>query len=180
MQSLGISIQRTDDVMLMSYVLDCGKFSHHLLSSIVKEYLNAELIAEKDVLSHNRVRPVYLHAITGDWYWEETTSSCKCWHCKCHTLGCSTCRCNYKVLLNWYDDVVWPLHRVLNALSPRMSAENVQKVYDTIDMPLVQVLAEMEMRGVLVSEDDLNQLAEQFEGRIQSIQEQIYQTAGTY
>jgi len=61
-----------------------------------------------------------------------------------------------------------------------MSAENVQKVYDTIDMPLVQVLAEMEMRGVLVSEDDLNQLAEQFEGRIQSIQEQIYQTAGTY
>eukprot|EP00698_Gefionella_okellyi_P013764 TRINITY_DN3788_c0_g1_i1.p1 TRINITY_DN3788_c0_g1~~TRINITY_DN3788_c0_g1_i1.p1 ORF type:complete len:889 (-),score=193.18 TRINITY_DN3788_c0_g1_i1:772-3438(-) len=47
---LGLSVNGLHDVMLMSYVLDCGKFSHHKFPDVVKEYLGAELTSDKDVL----------------------------------------------------------------------------------------------------------------------------------
>jgi len=62
-------------------------------------------------------------------------------------------------------------------LKPRLAAENVARVYERVDKPLVPVLARMEQRGIKVDRDYLSRLSGEFGRDIQALEEKIYEAA---
>ncbi|MES2120016.1 MAG: DNA polymerase I [Pseudomonadota bacterium] len=62
-------------------------------------------------------------------------------------------------------------------LKPRLAAENVARVYERVDRPLVPVLARMEQRGIKVDRDYLAKLSREFAEEIARLEERIYAAA---
>lgn len=59
-----------------------------------------------------------------------------------------------------------------------LRAEGMQALYEDMELPLCKVLLDMERLGFPVDEQVLLALQKQFDGRIQTLQEQIYALAG--
>ncbi len=68
--------------------------------------------------------------------------------------------------------------RLHQALKPRLRVERLATVYETLDRPLVPVLAEMERCGIKVDRDILRRFSNDFAQRIEALEEQIYILAG--
>ena len=62
-------------------------------------------------------------------------------------------------------------------LQPRLAQENVARVYERVDRPLVPVLGRMERRGIKVDRDYLARLSAEFGRDIQALEEKIYEAA---
>ncbi len=62
-------------------------------------------------------------------------------------------------------------------LQPRLAAENVTRVYERVDKPLVPVISRMERRGIKVDRDYLARLSAEFGRDIQALEEKIYEAA---
>ena len=62
-------------------------------------------------------------------------------------------------------------------LKPRIAEENVARVYERVDKPLVPVLARMEQRGIKVDRDYLARLSAEFGADILALEEKIYEAA---
>jgi DNA polymerase-1 len=60
------------------------------------------------------------------------------------------------------------------ALGTRLKEESLVELYETIELPLVRILAKMEMRGVAVDEAYLKILGDQFKIKIAELEERIY------
>ena len=56
-------------------------------------------------------------------------------------------------------------------LQPRLAEENVARVYERVDKPLVPVISRMERRGIKVDRDYLARLSAEFGRDIQSLEE---------
>ncbi|MEJ2096256.1 MAG: DNA polymerase I, partial [Deltaproteobacteria bacterium] len=54
----------------------------------------------------------------------------------------------------------------------------LDRLMETVEMPLVPVLKDMEMRGVTVDRERLHALSKSFENQLQQIEQEIYQLAG--
>ncbi|HVF83080.1 MAG TPA: DNA polymerase I [Sphingomicrobium sp.] len=67
--------------------------------------------------------------------------------------------------------------RLWHRLKPRLAAENVTRVYELVDKPLVPVIACMERHGVKVDRDYLAKLSSDFAAEIASLEEQVYEAA---
>ena len=59
-----------------------------------------------------------------------------------------------------------------------MGEANTQKLFDEIEIPLVQVLADMELEGINLDQQFLNGLAEDLNSDILSLEKKIYDEAG--
>ena len=68
--------------------------------------------------------------------------------------------------------------RLYNVLKPRLKEADVEDLFYNIEMPLVPVLAEMEMNGVLIDTEALAEASRTFTGRMTSIEKEIYELAG--
>jgi len=62
-------------------------------------------------------------------------------------------------------------------LKPRLAQENVARVYDRVDRPLVPVLGRMERRGIKVDRDYLAKLSKEFGEETARLEERIYEAA---
>jgi len=62
-------------------------------------------------------------------------------------------------------------------LKPRLAQENVARVYERVDKPLVPVISRMERRGIKVDRDYLARLSSEFGRDIQALEEKIYEAA---
>ena len=62
-------------------------------------------------------------------------------------------------------------------LKPRIAQENVARVYERVDRPLVPVISRMERRGVKVDREYLARLSREFSEEIASLEERIYEAA---
>ena len=62
-------------------------------------------------------------------------------------------------------------------LKPRIAQENVARVYERVDKPLVSVLGRMERRGIKVDRDYLARLSAEFGSDILGLEEKIYEAA---
>jgi len=62
-------------------------------------------------------------------------------------------------------------------LKPRLAQENVARVYERVDKPLVPVISRMERRGIKVDRDYLARLSSEFGREIQALEEKIYEAA---
>ncbi len=72
-------------------------------------------------------------------------------------------------------DVTLRLHQVLK---PRLVEERLVTVYETIERPLIPVVAEMERAGIKVNAQELTRLSEDFAGRLVELEKQIHRLAG--
>ena len=63
-------------------------------------------------------------------------------------------------------------------LEEKINNENLQNVYYNVELPLIEVLANMECVGTAINEDILTELGESLKKEISSLEETIYNLAG--
>ena len=68
--------------------------------------------------------------------------------------------------------------RLYNVLKPRLKETGVENLFYKIEMPLVPVLAEMEMNGVLLDTKALAETSRTLTDRMKQIEQNIYKLAG--
>ena len=68
--------------------------------------------------------------------------------------------------------------RLYNVLKPRLKEADIEDLFYNIEMPLVPVLAEMEMNGVLLDTNALAETSKVFTDRMTQIEKNIYELAG--
>jgi DNA polymerase I len=68
--------------------------------------------------------------------------------------------------------------RLWRALKPRLAAEHVTTVYETLERPLVPVLSRMERRGVAIDRDMLSRLAGDFAQVMARLEDEIANMVG--
>ncbi len=68
--------------------------------------------------------------------------------------------------------------RLWRALKPRMPAEHVMTVYETLERPLVPVLARMEKRGISIDRQVLSRLSGEFAQKQAGLEDEINKLAG--
>ncbi len=68
--------------------------------------------------------------------------------------------------------------RLKNVLEPKLKEGGVEDLFWNIEMPLVSVLAEMEMNGVRIDTDALRETSEAFTARMNELEQRIYNLAG--
>ena len=68
--------------------------------------------------------------------------------------------------------------RLWQVLKPRLPAEQVTTVYETLERPLVPVLARMERRGVSIDRQVLSRLSGEFAQRAGALEAEIQEVAG--
>jgi DNA polymerase-1 len=68
--------------------------------------------------------------------------------------------------------------RLWMALKPRLAAERMTTVYETLERPLVRVLADMEQAGIKVDRSILTRLTTTFSQRVTPLETEIYELAG--
>jgi DNA polymerase-1 len=73
-------------------------------------------------------------------------------------------------------DVTWRLHETLK---PRLIAERLLTIYETIERPLIPVVAQMERDGVKIDAKELQRLSQDFAQRMGEIEREIHSIAGT-
>ena len=79
-------------------------------------------------------------------------------------------------------EAIWEAY-ALASLQPVLSAKlkelQMDKLYEEIELPLVEVLAAMEQNGIYINREELVKKGEELEARLQSLQQDIYVLAGT-
>jgi DNA polymerase I len=70
------------------------------------------------------------------------------------------------------------IHRLYEALNPRLDELDLRKLYEDIDLPLTPVLADMERTGIKVDRGMLQKMSQEMEKRLTELTSRIYQAAG--
>jgi len=68
--------------------------------------------------------------------------------------------------------------RLWQIFKPRLHTEQVTRVYETLDRPLVPVLAQMERSGIKVDRDVLSRMSNAFAQKMAGLEAEIYELAG--
>ncbi len=75
------------------------------------------------------------------------------------------------------EDAALPLE-LIDVLAPRLETESLKNLFESLELPLIEVLAEMEFNGISVDVEHLTKLSHEFEARIQDLRDQIMSLAG--
>ncbi|PIE10759.1 MAG: DNA polymerase I [Rhodobacterales bacterium] len=68
--------------------------------------------------------------------------------------------------------------RLWQVFKPRLSAERVATVYETLERPLVPVLAQMERCGIAVDRDTLSRMSNAFAQKMAALEAELHELAG--
>lgn len=72
-------------------------------------------------------------------------------------------------------DFTWRLYKILEK---RLEKNNLKKLFDDIEMPLIEVLIEMEFNGVKIDVEHLKKLSKKITKKIEDLKLKIYKLAG--
>ncbi len=72
-------------------------------------------------------------------------------------------------------DYTWRLYEIFQ---PKLKANNLESVFQEIDMPLVSVLVDMERTGIKVHKEFLDEISKELGKRLKSLEHKIYTAAG--
>ncbi len=67
---------------------------------------------------------------------------------------------------------------LMSFLSKKIEEYDLQKLYNEVEIPLIEVLADMEFRGFRVDQDKLEEIGKSLEQKILQLTDEIYQEAG--
>jgi DNA polymerase-1 len=68
--------------------------------------------------------------------------------------------------------------RLWQLFEPRVLSANVSRVYETLERPLVPVLAKLEMTGIKVDRDQLSRMSNNFAQKMAGLEAEIHELAG--
>ncbi|MGE4611988.1 MAG: DNA polymerase I [Paracoccaceae bacterium] len=68
--------------------------------------------------------------------------------------------------------------RLWKLLKPRLATDGMTTVYETMERPLIPVLAKMEMHGIKVDRDHLSRMSNNFAQKMAGLEAEIYKLAG--
>jgi len=142
----GIEMRAHEDTMLMSYVLDAGRFGHSL-DALAPRYFNHAAVDYNDVIGTGKAKVSFDHVA-----FEKATPYVA-------------------------EDADVAL-RLTQVLRPRMVAEHVSAVYESLERPLLPVLARMERRGISVDRQVLSRLSGEFAQRGAALEHEVRELAG--
>ena len=142
--------KRWADTMIMSYVINPGLPSHEL-ANVARDRLKLDVTSRKDV-----AKTAPLFALD-------------------HEIG-SSALSPYQQYLGEKSDIILSLKEVLEPELERDPA--LQKIYETIEMPLIPVLARMEERGIRIDVPLLQQMSNAMGAQLADLEKRIYAEAG--
>jgi DNA polymerase-1 len=146
----GIELTAFDDTMLISYTLDGGRGGHGM-DDLAQRHLGHSCIAFKEVIAHAPGKKAADKTFAGvpiDKASEYAAEDA---------------------------DVTLRLWLVLK---PRLVAERMVTVYETLERPLVPVIVEMESAGIEVDRTILSRLSATFAQRAAQLEDEVYELAG--
>ena len=141
----GLTLAPFDDTMLISYALDAGRGSHGM-DDLAERHLKHTCISFDQVIAH----------APGTKKSEKTFAAVP--------LDKAT---EYAA-----EDADVTI-RLWTVLKPRLAAEHMVSVYETLERPLVPVIAEMERAGIKVDRSILSRLSSQFAQGIVRLEEEV-------
>ncbi|MBR4945084.1 MAG: DNA polymerase I [Peptococcaceae bacterium] len=116
-------------------------------------------------------------------YWDSTLFS--------YLLNPETKDLSLEALLAQYFDVILPeeaeehlygllkgIYVLSDFLIEKLEKENLTELYRNIEMPLTELLTRMELEGVRINTEYLQQLGTELTARIEELSQKLYQTAG--
>ncbi len=68
--------------------------------------------------------------------------------------------------------------KLKSVFAGRLEKENLMELFETVEMPLMDVLMDMEIRGVVVDIPLLEEMSADFEGKMDAVIDKIYESAG--
>ena len=138
------------DTMIESYVLNSTAVSKHSLDNLSLKYLNHTTVKFEDVAGKKGKNQLTFDRIEIDTATHYAAEDA---------------------------DIAFRLHE---ALWPQLqNTGRLQDVFEIIDMPLAPVLMRMEDHGVRIDRDELGRQSADLHSRIQSVEQKIYESAGT-
>ena len=78
----------------------------------------------------------------------------------------------------WAGTAAAALHQLYPLLRERLQSDGLARLFDEVELPLVEVLAVMEHWGVRVEREGLDSMARELEGRIAALVQEIHGLAG--
>jgi len=150
LRQLGIHLAPLDDTMLISYALDGGRSSHGM-DELAERHLHHTCISYASVIQH----------APGAKKADKTFASVPI----------------EKATEYAAEDADVTL-RLWLMLKPRLVAEGMTTVYETLERPLIDVIVDMEHAGIKVDRQILSRLSGTFAQRIGALEEQVYELAG--
>jgi DNA polymerase I len=145
-----IAITPIDDTMLLSYTLDGGRGSHGM-DSLSERHLGHTCIAFDQVIEH----------APGAKKSEKTFAGVPIDKATAYAA----------------EDADVTL-RLWMALKPRLPAERMTTVYETLERPLLPIIVDMERAGIKVDRAILARLSAQFAQTIARLEDEVYALAG--
>ncbi|MEO8422084.1 MAG: DNA polymerase I, partial [Hyphomicrobium sp.] len=145
----GIKAAPLDDTMLMSYALDAGKGSHGM-DDLAMRHLGHACISFDQVIAH--VPGKKSERTFGQVPLDKATEYAA-------------------------EDADVTL-RLWMVLKPRLAAERLMTVYETLERPLIGVIAEMERCGILVDGAILSRLSSTFAQGVARLEEEVNRLVG--
>ena len=142
----GIEMRSHEDTMLMSYVLDAGRFGHSL-DALAPRYFNHAAVDYNDVIGSGKAKVGFDHV-------------------------------TFEKAAPYVAEDADIALRLAQVLRPRMVAEHVTGVYETLERPLLPVLARMERRGISVDRQVLSRLSGEFAQRGAALEAEVRTLAG--
>ena len=82
-------------------------------------------------------------------------------------------------LEEYFSTQVEAIGRLVPVLSKKLKDDGLDRMMNDVEMPLVPILADMELAGVAVDTEWLGQLSKVLEERIASLEKEIFELAGT-
>ncbi|MGL5346059.1 MAG: DNA polymerase I [Peptostreptococcaceae bacterium] len=84
----------------------------------------------------------------------------------------------FEELSDYIGKVINIVHNVCPKMEESLNSMDMDGLFYHIEMPLVEVLGEMEFDGIKVDKDKLYELGTEFKNKIKSLEEEIYEMAG--
>lgn len=136
------------DSMLQSYVLDSTADSRHNMATLARKYLQKDTILYEDIAGKGQ-KQIPFNQITIDQASPYAAEDA---------------------------DITLQLHQYL---WPKLCEnKKLQHIYETLEIPLLPVLSQMERNGVVVDADMLEKQSQQLESNMINLEQQIYQLTG--
>ncbi|HEY1244966.1 MAG TPA: DNA polymerase, partial [Hyphomicrobiaceae bacterium] len=147
----GIALAPIEDTMLLSYALDAGPTTPHGLDALAERHLG------HSCMDFSQVIEFAPGARKSDKTFAQVPLD--------------------KATQYAAEDADVAL-RLWMVLKPRLAAERMATVYETLERPMVRILADMERIGIKVDKTILSRLTATFAQRITRLEQEIYELAG--
>ena len=145
----GIHVAPVDDTMLMSFVLEAGRYpqENHRLDALAKRYFDHEMIAFSSLVGRTKEARTFADLSpeqARDYAAEDADMTLRLW----------------------------------SVLRESLRRQRLLQVYETLERPLVAVLQRMETRGILLDRPAISQLTAEWSQRLDDLAEEIFASIG--